>query len=111
MPAICAKTGVPCANAVAVRLRLGARPVRGVLPIVPGRARLVRWMIRASFFVLAAALLLAFVSFDAAAIAVAVYVVLFIVGDQLWVGSKRTDRPDHIVLTRVHQHFVDAVSR
>jgi hypothetical protein len=111
MPAICAKTGVPCANPVAVRLRIGVRPVHGVLPIVPGRARLVRWMVRASFFVLAAAVLLAFVSLEAAAIAVGVYVVLFVVGDRLWVGSKAAETRDEIVLTRVHQHFVDAVSR
>jgi hypothetical protein len=110
MPAVCAKTGVPCDNPVAVRLRIGRRPVTGVLPIVPGRARLVKWMIRTSFFVLAAAVLLAFVSFDLAAIAVALYVVLFIVGDQLWVGSKGADTRDLIVLTRVHQNFVDAVS-
>jgi hypothetical protein len=111
MPAICAKTGVPCDNPVALRLRIGRRPVPGILPIVSSRARLVRWLIRTSFFVLAAAVVLAFVSFDYAAIAVAVYVVVFIVGDQLWVGSKGADERDLIVLTRVHRNFVDAVSR
>lgn len=111
LPAICAKTGVPCVNPVAMRLRLGARPVHGVLPIVRSRALLYRWMVRVSFFVLAAAVLLAFVSFDAAAIAVGIYVALFIVGDQLWVGSKRAKEPDKILLIRVHRHFVDAISR
>ena len=111
MPAICAKTGVPCANPVGVRVRLGVRPVHGVLPVVPSRASLYRWMVRVSFFVLVAALAAVFFSFGLAAALVLVYAALFIVGNWLWVGARPADTREEIVLTRVHQHFVDAISR
>jgi hypothetical protein len=111
VPAVCAITGVPCANPVGVRLRIGVRPVHGVLPIVPSRVSLYRWLVRGSFFVLVAALAAVFFSFGLAAVLVIAYAGLFFVGNRLWIGSKPADTREEIVVTRVHRNFADAVSR
>jgi hypothetical protein len=108
-PAVCAKTGVDCANAVAVRLRIGVRPIRGVLPIVRTRVRVVRVLMAVSYVVL---LVAAFLLFSVPALAIAaaaLYAVLYLIGDRLWLAAARAGTREELVLRRVHPRFAAAV--
>jgi hypothetical protein len=108
-PAICAKTGVDCTNATAVRLRIGFRPISGVLPIVPGRARTVRVLVRLSYVALLVAALLIFFAPLLAIAAAALYVALYISGDRLWLAAGKGEATGEFVLRRVHPRFAAAV--
>ena len=109
LPAICAKTGVECANPVGVRLRAGFRSIRGVLPIVASRVRLVRVLVKLSWVVLALAAILLFASVRIGVAGVLIYLLLFLAGDRLWVGTRPVASADEIMLTRVHRNFAAAV--
>jgi hypothetical protein len=107
VPAVSVKTGRPCANPVGLRLRHR----RVVLPLEPGRARLHRVLLLAAWPTLVVVIVALFIAPDIAAIAVALYAVLVLVGELLWVGARAGSSTETMVLTRVHQAFVDAVSR
>jgi hypothetical protein len=109
LPAICAKTGVDCANPVAVRLRVGIRRVNGVLPIVAGRARLVRVLVRCSWVLLAVGFGAWFAARPVGYAMFAAYVALVLVGDSLWLAARPANTSDEMVLTRVHPNFAAAV--
>jgi hypothetical protein len=109
VPAICAKTGVDCANPVAVRLRVGIRWVHGVLPIVARRARLVRVLVRCSWVLLAVGFGAWFVGRPLGIAIFASYLVLVLAGDRLWIGARPVDAADQMMLTRVHPNFAAAV--
>ena len=109
LPAICAKTGVDCANPVAVRLRVGIRRVNGVLPIVPGRARLVRVLVRGSWVLLAIGFGVWFAARPVGYAMFAAYVALVLAGDRLWLAGRPAETNDEMVLTRVHPNFAAAV--
>jgi hypothetical protein len=109
LPAICAKTGVDCANPVAVRLRVGIRRVHGVLPIVAGRARLVRVLVRGSWVLIAIGFGAWFLARPIAVAAFAAYIALALVGDRLWLAARPGQTNDEMMLTRVHPNFAAAV--
>jgi|tagenome__1003787_1003787.scaffolds.fasta_scaffold20242950_2 hypothetical protein len=109
LPAICAKTGVACANPVAVRLRVGIRRVHGVLPIVAARARLVRVLVRCSWVLLAIGFVAWFVARPLGVAMFAAYVVLVLLGDRLWLAARPGDSNDEMIVTRVHPNFAAAV--
>jgi hypothetical protein len=107
-PAVCAKTGVDCDNPVAVRLRIGVRPIRGVLPIVRSRVRIVRAMMAVSYV----ALLFVLFVFTVPGLGIAaagLYVVLYLIGNRLWLAAARADTREELVLRRVHPRFAAAV--
>src|SRR3954463_7348939 len=109
LPAICAKTGVACANPIAVRLRVGIRRVHGVLPIVAARARLVRVLVRCSWVLLAIGFVAWFVARPLGVAMFAAYVVLVLLGDRLWLAARPGDSNDEMIVTRVHPNFAAAV--
>jgi hypothetical protein len=109
LPAICAKTGVVCANPVAVRLRVGIRRVHGVLPIVARRARLVRVLVRCSWVVLAIGVVGWFTARPIGIAAFVAYVALVLAGDRLWLAARPADANDEMILTRVHPNFAAAI--
>ena len=138
LPAVCAKTGEPCVGLVKDTLRvvpqwvsalavlvipyyfaraLVVRRIEVTLPIAPGRLQWIRRFVRAAWvaLVLAAAGLAAtffgagpvgLIALLAGAVA---YVTIVFVGDRLWVGARPSQRPDAVVLTRVHPAFAHAV--
>jgi hypothetical protein len=109
LPAICAKTGVDCANPVAVRLRVGIRRVHGVLPIVATRARLVRVLVGCSWVLLAIGFGAWFVARPLAIAMFAAYLALVVVGDRLWLGARPAETNAEMMLTRVHPNFAAAI--
>jgi hypothetical protein len=109
LPAICAKTGVACANPVAVRLRVGIRRVHGVLPIVARRARLVRVLVRCSWVVLAIGFAAWFTARPVGIASFGVYVVLVLAGDRFWLAARPAEASDEMIVTRVHPNFAAAV--
>jgi len=111
VPALSVKTGRPCANPVGVRLRVGLRRVYAVLPVEPGRARLRRVLGFASYGLLAAAIVCAFVAWPLAVALVIVYGVDAAAGELIWIGARDGASRDSIRLTRVHRDFAAAVSR
>jgi hypothetical protein len=124
LPAVSIKTGAACANPVVIVLRPEQRPwsptgpkISAIVPLEAARARARRVLTRVSWVLLlltaaalgaaltgvgSAVLLLAFLAFLA-------YVAVMIVGDLRWVGSKPSDQPGEILLTRVHASFARAV--
>jgi hypothetical protein len=124
LPAISVKTGAACANPVAIVLRPEQRPwsptgpkISAILPLEPARVRARRLLTRVSWvlLVLTAAALAAAITGVAsavlllAAIAFIGYVVVMVVGDLRWVGSKPADRDGEVMLTRVHRSFALAI--
>jgi hypothetical protein len=111
VPALSVKTGRPCANPVGVRLRVGLRRVYAVLPVEPARARVRRVLGFASYALLAAAIVCAFVVWPVAVALIIVYGVDVAAGELIWIGARDGASRDSIRLTRVHPDFAAAVSR
>ena len=124
LPALSVKTGAACAHPVAIVLRPEQRPwsplgpkIDSILPLEPGRVRARRISTRVGWVLLvatAAALAAAVTGVGSAVLllallAFAAYVALMILGDLRWVGSKPSEQPGEIVLTRVHRAFAAAV--
>jgi hypothetical protein len=140
LPAVCAKTGVPCAGLVRDSLRVvprwvsalaillivpyylarpyASRTIEAKLPIAPDRVELIRRMVRIAWVavVVAAAGLMASL-FGAGAVGVGAlllgltaYIVVIYVGDRMWVGARPSGRDDVVILTRVHPAFVAALA-
>lgn len=124
LPALSVKTGVACANPVALVLRPEQTPwsplgpkISAIVPLEPRRVRTRRMLTRLSWVLLVVfgASLAASVSGAGSAVlllallAIVAYVALMIVGDLRWVGSKSSERDGEIVLTRVHDAFARAV--
>jgi hypothetical protein len=125
LPAVCVKSGGPCANPVGVTLRPGghawtpfAQRVHAILPMDARRARRIRASQRASWALLFVALagFVASVTGGGAialtigVVALVVYGALVIVGDRSSVGARPVPGADTtIVLTRVHPEFARAV--
>jgi hypothetical protein len=124
LPALSVKTGAACANPVSIVLRPEQRPwspvgpkIASVLPLEPARVRSRRVLTRVTWILLVAcaAALVASITgagsavFLLAAVAFLAYIVLVAVGEMRWVGSKPSDTPGEIVLTRVHRAFARAV--
>jgi hypothetical protein len=107
VPAISVKTGKPCANPVGMRLRY----VRAVLPIEPGRARLHRALVWAGWPLLVVEVVALFVFPVVTFVGLVLYVLLFVVDQALWVGSKPGAKKGTLLLTRVHPEFAAAVNR
>ena len=124
LPALSVKTGVACANPVAIVLRPEQRPwsprgpkISAIVPLEARRANSRRVLTRVSWAILvlgAAGLVAAFtgaggVALLAALIAVVAYVTLLLIGDLRWIGARPSEHDDEIVLTRVHRAFARAV--
>ncbi len=127
LPAICAKTGVPCRNAVALKLRVSGTGTLGpliterrlgvVLPMVPKRTALVRRLGVASwvaFLAFVAGILWAIDRGGNAAAALTLlalvsYVTLVVLGSRLWVGATVAYDRHAVKLLRVHPQFARAV--
>jgi hypothetical protein len=123
VPAICVKTGVPCTNVVALRLRppllrMFAAPLTtpAIVAMVPARVRLHARLVVLSYVALALAvlgivLLILGVGTPAAAaliVGVVAYVALLATGMYVWL-SAIVERDDDVVLLRVHPNFARAV--
>jgi hypothetical protein len=122
VPAVCVKTGVPCTNVVALRLRppvlrVFAEPLTtpAVVAMVPARVRIHARLVRLSYVALAVAVLAlgwlilgagtpAALALGAAIVA---YVALVATGAFLWLGA--ICERDDVVLIRVHPNFARAV--
>jgi purine-cytosine permease-like protein len=140
LPAICAKTGVPCDGLVKDTLRViprwvpplaillivpyfvarayTSRRIEAKLPISPQRLERIRRLVRASWIALvAAAAGFSSLFFGAGVIGLgafvaglAAYLVVVYVGDQMWVGARPSPADDVVILTRVHPDFARALS-
>jgi hypothetical protein len=141
LPAVCAKTGVPCDGLVRDTLRVVpawvaalvyagvvpflvlrlylSRRVEAKLPIAPARVQTIRRLVRAAWIAMVVgAAGLASAIFGAGAIGVlaflagaAAYLATVFVGDLLWLGAIASRRPDVVILTRVHPEFAAALAR
>jgi hypothetical protein len=126
IPALSAKTGVACANPVAIVLRPEQRPwsptgprISAILPLEPARARSRRLLTRTAWTLLAvgaAALLAALTGAGSAVVLIAIaafaaYLVLVFVGERRWIGSKPSDHDGEVLLTRVHRDFARSVDQ
>jgi purine-cytosine permease-like protein len=139
LPAICAKTGVPCDGLVKDTLRViprwvpplaillivpyfvarayTSRRIEAKLPISPERMERIRRLVRVSWIALvAAAAGFSSLFFGAGVIGLAAfvggllaYLVIVYVGDQMWVGARPSSREDVVILTRVHPAFARAL--
>jgi fatty acid desaturase len=139
LPAVCAKTGVPCDDLVRDSLRVVrpwvaalvyvfvvpflilrlyfSRRVEAKLPIAPARLERIRSLVRAAWIAMViAAAGLASAIFGAGAVGVialvvglVAYVGIVFVGDLLWVGAIASPRADVVILTRVHPEFARAL--
>jgi hypothetical protein len=139
LPAVCAKTGVPCDGLVRDSLRVVpawvaalvyagvvpflilrlyfSRRVEAKLPIAPARVERIRKLVRGAWIALVlAAAGLASAIFGAGVVgAVALfvglvaYVGIVFIGDLLWVGAIARSDPDVVILTRVHPEFARAL--
>jgi hypothetical protein len=139
LPAICAKTGVPCdglvkdtvrvvrrwVSALAVLLIVpyfvaraySSRPIEAKIPVSPARLERTRRFVRAAWVALVVATAgLSAALFGAGGVGVvalvgglAAYVVIVYVGDQMWVGARPSRRVDVVILTRVHANFARAL--
>jgi hypothetical protein len=140
LPAVCAKTGVPCdglvkdtlhvvprwVSALAVLLIVPyylARPytsrkIEARLPIAPERLDRIRRMVRLAWVALAlagagfmAALFGAgSVGVAALVVGLAAYIVVIYSGDRMWVGARPTENDAIVVLTRIHPAFAAALA-
>lgn len=140
LPAVCAKTGVPCESLVKDTLRVvprwvsalaillivpyylarpyTARRIEAKLPIAPARLDRIRRMVKLAW----AALALAAAGFMAALfgagavggaallVGLVAYVVIIYSGDRMWVGARPTKDDGVVVLTRVDPAFADALA-
>jgi hypothetical protein len=141
LPAVCAKTGVPCDGLVKDTLRVvprcvsalaillivpyylarpyASRKIEVKLPIAPDRIELIRRMVRIAWvaLVLAAAGLTASLFGAGAAggaalvVGLAAYVVIIYTGDRMWVGARPSRWEGVVILTRVHPAFAAALAR
>jgi hypothetical protein len=140
LPAVCAKTGVPCDRLVEDTLRVvprwvsalavllivpyylarpyTSRKIEAKLPIAPERVDRIHRMVKAAWvaLVVAAAGFTASL-FGAGAVGVAAllvglaaYVVIIYAGDRMGVGARPSGRDDLVVLTRVHPGFAAALA-
>ena len=124
LPALSVKTGKACANPVAVVLRPGQRPwspfgpkFAVVVPLEPARARTRRLLTRITWVLLvmaAAALVAAATGAGSAVLLLAAgslvaYVVLVLIGELRWIGSRPSEDVGELELTRVHRAFARAV--
>jgi hypothetical protein len=113
LPAICAKTGVPCDSLVRDTIRVVppwvaaliyaavvpflvvrlyvSRRVEAKLPIAPGRVQRIRTLVRAAWIAMV---------IGAAGLASAVF----------GAGAIASRRPDVVILTRVHPAFASALA-
>ena len=140
LPAVCAKTGVPCDGLVKDTLRVvprwvsalaillivpyylarpyTSRKIEAMLPVAPARLDRIRRLVKLAWIALAlAAAGFMAALFGAGAVGavgllagLAAYVVIIYVGDRMWVGARPTKRDDTVVLTRVHPAFADALA-
>lgn len=124
LPALSAKTGVACANPVAIVLRPEARPfsplgrkINAIVPLEPARARTRRLMTRVTWALLVAVAACVVAAITGAGSAVLLlgalllilYVALVRLGELRWIGAKSSDDKGEITLTRVHREFARAV--
>ena len=139
LPAVCAKTGVPCDGLVRDSLRVVppwvaalvyafvvpflilrlyfSRRVEAKIPIAPARVELIRRLVRGAWIaIVIAAAGLASAIFGAGAVGVlallvgvVAYLAIVFVGDLLWVGAVTSKRSDVVILTRVHPEFARAL--
>jgi hypothetical protein len=139
LPAVCAKTGVPCDVPVKDTLRVvprwvsalavlavvpyfvarayTSRRIEAVLPVAPDRLDRIRRLVRSAWV----ALVLAAAGFSAALFGAGVigvtafiaglagYLLIVYAGDQMWVGARPSRRDDVVILTRIHPAFVRAL--
>jgi fatty acid desaturase len=140
LPAICAKTGVPCDVLVKDRLKVvpswvpplavllivpyfvarayASRNIDTKLPIAPAHQERIRRLVRFAWvaLVVAAAGLAASlfgagtVSLIALLVGLVAYVVIVYIGDQMWVGARPGPTPAIVILTRVHPEFARALA-
>ena len=140
LPAVCAKTGVPCDGLVRDTLRVVpawvaalvyalvvpflilrlymSRRVEAKLPIAPARVTRIRGLVRAAWVAMVVgAAGLASTIFGAGVIGVlallagiGAYLAIVFVGNMLWVGAISSRRPDVVILTRVHPEFARALA-
>lgn len=140
LPAICAKTGVPCDVFVKDRMKVvprwvpplavllivpyfvgrayASRNIDAQLPIAPARQERIRRLVRLAWIALVvAAAGLAASLFGAGAVSLIAllvglvgYVVIVYVGDQMWVGARPGPTADVVILTRVHPEFARALA-
>jgi hypothetical protein len=139
LPAVCAKTGVPCDGLARDSLRVVpawvaalvyagvvpflilrlyfSRRVEAKLPIAPARVERIRTLVRGAWIAMViAAAGLASAIFGAGPDGVAALLVgivsydgIVFVGDLLWVGAIARREPDVVILTRVHPEFARAL--
>jgi fatty acid desaturase len=139
LPAVCAKTGVPCDDLVRDSLRVVppwvaatvyllvvpflilrlyfSRRVEAKLPIAPARVQRIRSLVRAAWIaIVVAAAGLASAIFGAGVVGlialvvgIVAYVGIVFAGDLLWVGAIAGPRADVVILTRVHPEFARAL--
>jgi hypothetical protein len=139
LPAVCAKTGVPCDGLVRDTLRVVpawvaalvyagvvpflilrlylSRRVEAKLPIAPARVQRIRSLVRAAWIaIVVAAAGLASAIFGAGVVGVlallvgvVAYLGIVFAGDLLWVGAIASRRSDVVILTRVHPEFARAL--
>ena len=140
LPAVCAKTGVPCEGLIKDNLRVVpawvaalvyaavvpflvlrlyfSRRVEARLPIAPDRVQRIRSLVKAAWVAMVvAAAGLASALFGSGAVGIVAllvgivaYLVIMAAGDLLWVGAIASRRPDVVILTRVHPEFVRALA-
>jgi hypothetical protein len=140
LPAVCAKTGVPCDGLVKDTLRVvprwvsalaillivpyylarpyTSRKIEAKLPIAPERLDRIRRMVKLAWVALAlaaagfmAALFGSGAVGGAALLAgLVAYVVIIYSGDRMWVGARPTKQDGVVVLTRVHPAFAAALA-
>jgi hypothetical protein len=124
LPALSVKTGKACAHPVAVVLRPEQKPwspfgpkFAVVVPLEPARARARRLLTRITWvlLVMAAAALVAAATGAGSAVfllaggALVAYVVLVLIGELRWIGSRPSENDGELELTRVHRAFARAV--
>ena len=140
LPAVCAKTGVPCDGLVRDALRVVpawvaalvyagvvpflilrlyvSRKVEAKLPIAPARVQRIRTLVRGAWIaIVVGAAGLASAVFGAGAVGVlallvgvVAYLVIMVIGDLLWLGAIASRRDDVVILTRVHPAFATALA-
>lgn len=140
LPAVCAKTGVPCDGLVRDTLRVVppwvaalvyagvvpfliirlyvSRRVDAKLPIAPARIARIRALVRAAWIAMVVgAAGLASAIFGAGAVGVLAlgagllaYLAIMSVGGILWLGATESRHHDVVFLTRVHPDFARALA-